>query len=70
MPEEHRETVDRPAFRAEDMSLAIVEARGREHDTGGMTYSFDVIHPGGVVVSYRCDGLTAAQVWEMVCETL
>lgn len=70
VPEEYRETVDHPAFRAEDMSLAIVEARGREHDTGGMTYSFDVIHPGGVVVSYRCDGLTAAQVWEMVCETL
>lgn len=70
VPEQYRETVDRPAFRAEDMSLAIVEARGREHDTGGMTWSFDVLHPDGTVVSYRCDGLTARQVWEMVEETL
>jgi len=70
VPEQYRETVDRPAFRAEDMSLAIVEARGREHDTGGMTYSFGVLHPDGTVVSYRCDGLTAEQVWAMVEETL
>ena len=70
VPEKYRETVDRPAFKAEDMSLAIVEARGREHDTGGMIYSFDVLHPDGTVVSYRCDGLTAQQVWAMVEETL
>ncbi len=70
VPEKYRETVDRPAFKAEDMSLDIVEARGREHDTGGMTYSFDVLHPDGTLVSYRCDGLTARQVWAMVEETL
>ena len=70
VPEEYRETVNDPAFRAEDMSLEIVEARGREHDTSGMTYSFDVLHPDGTLVSYRCDGLTAEQVWEMVEETL
>lgn len=70
VPEEHWETVDRPAFRAEDMSLAIVETRGHAHDTGGLTFDFDVLHPDGTVVSYRCDGLTAAQVWAMVEETL
>lgn len=70
VPDQYRETVNDPAFRAEDMSLAIVEARGREHDTGGMTYSFDVLHPDGVLVSYRCDGMTAEQVWAMVKETL
>lgn len=70
VPEEYQETVNDPAFRAEDMSPAIVEARGREHDTGGMTWSFDVLHPDGTLVSYRCDGLTAAQVWAMVEETL
>lgn len=70
VPEQYWETVNAPAFRAEDMSLAIVEARGREHDTGGMTWSFDVLHPDGTLVSYRCDGLTAAQVWAMVEETL
>lgn len=70
VPEKYRETVDHPAFQAEDMSLTIVEARGREHDTGGMTYSFDVLHPDGTLVSYRCDGMTAAQVWAMVEEAL
>ncbi len=70
VPEKYWETVDRPAFKAEDMSLAVVEARGREHDTGGMTYSFDVLHPDGTLVSYRCDGLTAQQVWALVEETL
>ena len=70
VPEEYRETVDDPAFKAEDMSLAVVEARGREHDTGGMTWSFDVLHPDGTLVSYRCDGMTAQQVWKLVEETL
>ena len=70
VPEEYWETVNSPAFRAEDMSLDIVEARGREKDTGGLRFDFDVLHPDGTVVSYRCDGLTAGQVWELVEETL
>ena len=70
VPEEYRETVNRPAFRAEDMSLAIVEARGREKDTGGMQFHFEVLHPDGTLVAYRCDGMTAGQVWAMVEETL
>lgn len=70
VPEEYRETVDHPAFRAEDMALSVVAARGREHDTGGMTYSFDVLHPDGTLVSFRCDGMTAQQVWELVEKTL
>lgn len=70
VPERYRETVDDPTFLAADMSLAVVEARGREHDTGSMTYSFDVLHPDGTVVSYRCDGMTAQQVWALVAETL
>ena len=65
VPEEYRDTVSMPAFRAEDLSLAVVEARGREHDTGGMTYSFAVLHPSGALVEYRCDGLTAEQVWAL-----
>ena len=70
VPEEYRETVDDPAFKAEDMSLSIVEARGREHDTGGMTYSFDVLHSDGTLVSYRCDGMRLEAVWALVAETL
>lgn len=70
VPREYRDTVDLPAFRAEDMSLAIVEARGIEKDTGGLSFRFDVLHPDGTVVSYRCDQMTARQVWELVEETL
>lgn len=70
VPPEYRETVSRPAFRAEDMSLSVVEARGRAHDTGGLTYSFEVLHPDGTLVSYHCDGMSAQQVWDMVDETL
>lgn len=70
VPEEYHETVDRPAFRAEDMSLDIVEARWNENDTGGRIYSFDVLHPDGTVVFYRCGGMTAEQVWALVEPTL
>lgn len=59
-----------PVFRAEDMSLDIVEARETPHDTGGVSYHFSVLHPNGVVVDYSCDGMTAQQVWEMVETTL
>ncbi|MCI8870490.1 MAG: hypothetical protein HFF39_08125 [Lawsonibacter sp.] len=70
VPEEYRETVDCPAFRAEDMSPELVEARGQEKDTGGLSFRFDVLHPDGTLVSYRCDRMTAGQVWAMVEETL
>ena len=48
------------------MSLAVVEARGHEKDTGGLTFSFQVLQVSGVLVEYRCDGLTAEQVWALV----
>ena len=70
VPEEYWETVNMPVFRAEDMNLAIVEARGHEHDTGGLTFSFGVLYASGALVEYRCDGLTAEQVWELACEPL
>lgn len=70
VPREYRETVDLPAFKAEDMSLALVEARAIEKDTGGLSFRFEVVHPDGTVVSYRCDRMTAQQVWELVEETL
>ena len=70
VPREYRETVNLPAFKAEDMSLAIVEARAIEKDTGGLNFRFEVVHPDGTVVSYRCDRMTPQQVWELVEETL
>lgn len=54
-----------PLFRAEDMSLDIVEARMMPHDTGGQRCDFAVLHENGVVVTYHCGGMTAQQVWAM-----
>ena len=63
VPEEYRE-------RAEDLSLQVVAARANEKDTGGLSFSFGVLHGDGTLVEYRCDGLTAQAVWELVEETL
>lgn len=70
VPEEYRDTVSMPTFRAEDMSLAVVETRSHEKDTGGLSFQFGVLHDSGVLVEYRCDGHTAQAVWELVEETL
>ena len=69
VPEEYRDTVNFPTFRESDMSLAVVEARGSEKDTGGESFRFGVLWDTGVLVEYRCDGLTARRVWELVQET-
>lgn len=70
VPQEYQEDFYAPTFRAEDMSLEIVEARGTQKDTGGVSYRFRVLHANGVLVSYFCDGLTAGQVWALVEPTL
>ncbi len=69
VPEQYRADFYAVTFRAEDMSLDAVMARETPHDTGGVTFHFNVLHPNGVVVSYLCDGLTAQQVWELVEST-
>jgi len=70
VPQEYRENFYSPHFRAEDMSLEIVRARGTAKDTGGTAYRFGVIHGDGTLVEYGCDGLTAEQVWALVEATL
>ena len=55
-----------PTFRAGDMTRDILDGRAREKDTGGWEYSFCILHGDGTVVEYRCSGLTADKVWEMV----
>lgn len=70
VPEEYQGDFYMPNFRAEDMSLAVVEARGTQKDTGGTAYRFGVLHPDGTLVQYSCSGLTAVQVWAMVRPTL
>lgn len=70
VPEEYRVNFSNVTFRAEDMSLDTVMARESPHDTGGVSFRFNVLHSNGVVVGYSCDGMTARQVWELVKETL
>ena len=74
VPEEYRDTVYDPVFRAEDMSFSVVQARTLyRNDTGEERTSrirFSVLHPDGTLVRYICKGLTAEQVWAMVEPTL
>lgn len=74
VPEEYRDTVYDPVFRAEDMSLSVVQARVLDRDDAGegraVSIRFAVLHPDGTVVRYTCKGLTAEQVWAMVEPTL
>ena len=73
VPEEYRETVDHPLFRAKDMSRELVEARAHlkaeQGEPDATVIDFAVLHPDGTVVEYDCEGLTVDQVWEMVEDT-
>lgn len=70
VPQEYQMDFYMPAFRAEDMSMAVVQARGHEKDTGGTVYRFRVRHPNGVVVDYDCSAVSADYVWSLVEATL
>lgn len=70
VPEEYQMEFYMPTFRAEDMSLEVVEARGHGKDTGGMACRFRVRHENGVVVAYDCSGVSAEYVWSLVEPTL
>lgn len=70
VPQEYQMDFYMPSFRAEDMSLAVVEARGHGKDTGGVAYRFRVRHGNGVVVDYDCSGVDAQYVWGLVEATL
>ena len=74
VPEEYRDTVYDPVFRAEDMSFSVVQARTLyRNDTGEgrkASIRLGVLHPDGTLVRYTCKGLTAEQVWAMVEPTL
>lgn len=70
VPEEYQMEFYMPTFRSQDMSLAVVQAREHEKDTGGMAYRFRVRHESGVVVDYGCSGVSAEYVWGLVEATL
>lgn len=74
VPEEYRETVDHPVFRAEDMSRDLVAARAYTAedagDTGGVRMSFSVLHPDNTLVQYDTKGLSVEELWALVEPTL
>lgn len=70
VPSEYQTDFYCPTFRAEDMSLEVIQARAIEKDTGGLSYHFQVLHPDHTLVTYGCDGLSAQQVWQLVSPTL
>lgn len=70
VPEEYRMAFYKPTFRAQDMSLEVVRARMRDHDTGGEICHFYVLHDNGTVVGYDCAGVSAEYVWSLVEGTL
>lgn len=70
VPEEYQMEFYMPTFRAQDMSLSVVQAREHEKDTGGQAYRFRVCHENGVVVDYGCSGVSAEYVWSLVEATL
>lgn len=70
VPEQYWDTVNCPAFWAEDMTREVVAARTRQKDTGSSQTNFQVIYPDGTLVKYECDGLTVDEMWLLVEETL
>ena len=73
VPEAYRDEFHQPTFRAEDMSLAVVEARWRtweEKGSSGMLCNFKILHDNGVLVAWESEGLTAQEVWALIEPTL
>ena len=70
VPEEHRQSVDHPVFRAEELTRELVEARahlrGERGEPDALAIDFGILYPDGAVVTYDCEGLTVDQVWELM----
>jgi hypothetical protein len=65
VPEALREIVSNPVFRAEDLTLELVQARVGTGRGGTPSILFSVYY-GDVVVEISANGLTPEQVWEML----
>ena len=70
MPEEYWDSVvNTPCFRAEDITLDIIQIRGFSKDTGGTSYRFQVLTSDGTLLSYGLSGITAEEVLDLVRQT-
>lgn len=74
VPEEYRETIDNPIFRAQDMTQEVVAARSRSYqdagDTDGPRINFTIRYPDGTEASYTSKGLSEDALWAMISSTL
>ena len=70
VPEEYWDSVvNTPCFRAEDITLDIIQIRGFSKDTGGTSYRFQVLTSDGTLLSYGLSGITAEEVLDLVRQT-
>lgn len=74
VPEEYRETVDNPIFRAQDMTREVVAARSRSYqdagDIDGPRIHFTLRYPDGTEAVYTSKGLSEDALWAIIFPTL
>ena len=74
MPEEYRETVDNPIFRAQDMTREIIAARSRSYqdagDIDGPRINFTIRYSDGTEAEYTSKGLSEDALWAIFSPTL
>ena len=74
VPEEYRETVDHPIFRAQDMTREVVAARSYSYrdagDIDGPRIDFTIRYPDGTEAQYTSKGLNEDDLWAMISPTL
>lgn len=74
VPEEYRETVDNPIFRAQDMTREVVAARFHSYqdagDMDGPRIDFTIRYPDGTEATYTSKGLGEDALWAMISPTL
>ena len=74
VPEEYRETVDHPIFRAQDMTREVVAARSRSYqdagDIDGPRIDFTIRYSDGTEAVYTSKGLSEDALWAMISPTL
>lgn len=74
VPEEYRDTVDNPIFRAQDMTREVVAARSHSYqdagDIDGPRIDFTIRYPDGTEATYTSKGLGEDALWTMISPTL
>lgn len=68
VPEKYRETFNNPVFKAEELSLELVESRMKVVQDAGDTDTprgnFSVFYEEGILIEFRGDG-TAEEIWNL-----